>query len=184
MACGFLLIPRKIFPTPYAYTFIYCFHNLGFYPQFSLLSEIYIHAWCAVGLPGASMVKNPPANEGEKGSIPGSGMSPGEGHGNPIPVFLPGKSHGQRSQPGRLQSMGSQRVRHSRACRHTHGAQEGPDFLSLGSSFMTVIFVHFYTSIYSKDFTIGKYYFDNRKKSFEVKGNQDSHIVLLSSREE
>ena len=58
------------------------------------------------------MIENPPANEGEKGSIPGSGISPGEGHGNPTPVFLPGKSHGQRSQPGRLQSMGSQRIRH------------------------------------------------------------------------
>ena len=33
------------------------------------------------------MVKNPPANAGEKrdmGSIPGSGRSPGGGHGNPF----------------------------------------------------------------------------------------------------
>ena len=28
------------------------------------------------------MVKNPPANAGDTGSIPGSGRSPGEGHGN------------------------------------------------------------------------------------------------------
>ena len=28
------------------------------------------------------MVKNPPANAGEKGSIPGSGRSSGEGHGD------------------------------------------------------------------------------------------------------
>ena len=28
------------------------------------------------------MVKNPPANAGEKGSIPGSGISSGEGNGN------------------------------------------------------------------------------------------------------
>ena len=34
----------------------------------------------------------------------------------PIPLFLPGKSHGQRS-PGGLQSMGSQRVRHSLATK-------------------------------------------------------------------
>ena len=67
------------------------------------------------GFPGGSMVKNPPANEGDKSSIPGSGISPGEGRGNPTPVFLPGKSHGQRSQPGRLQSMGLQRVRHMHA---------------------------------------------------------------------
>ena len=29
------------------------------------------------------MVRNPPANAGGAGSIPGSGRSPGEGHGNP-----------------------------------------------------------------------------------------------------
>ena len=46
------------------------------------------------------MVNNPPANAGdtrEVGSNPGSERSPGEGNGNPTPVLLPGKSHGQRS---------------------------------------------------------------------------------------
>ncbi|CAI9167861.1 unnamed protein product [Rangifer tarandus platyrhynchus] len=50
-----------------------------------------------------------PANAGDLrdgGSIPGSGRSPGGGHGNP-PVFLPGESHGQRSLAG-FQSIGSQ----------------------------------------------------------------------------
>jgi len=37
-----------------------------------------------VGLPGGSVVKNPPANAGNTGSIPGSGRFPGEGHGNPL----------------------------------------------------------------------------------------------------
>ena len=44
------------------------------------------------------MVKNSPANTGDTGvmgSIPGLGRSPGIGDGNPLPVFLPGKSHGQ-----------------------------------------------------------------------------------------
>ena len=48
------------------------------------------------------MVKNLPANAGEvrdEGSIPGLGRSPGVGNGNP-PLFLPGKSHGQRSLAG------------------------------------------------------------------------------------
>ena len=42
------------------------------------------------------------------------------------PAFLPGESHGQREEPGVLQSMGSQRVRHNwviehtGACTHTH----------------------------------------------------------------
>ena len=30
------------------------------------------------------MVKNQPANDGETGLIPGSGRSPGEGHGKPL----------------------------------------------------------------------------------------------------
>ena len=30
------------------------------------------------------MVKNPPANAGDTGSIPGSGRYPGEGNGNPL----------------------------------------------------------------------------------------------------
>ena len=48
------------------------------------------------------MANSLPANAGDLrdvGSIPGSGRSPGGGHGNP-PVFLPGESHGQRSQAG------------------------------------------------------------------------------------
>ena len=34
--------------------------------------------------PGGSVVKNPPANTGAMGSIPGSGRSPGEGNDNPL----------------------------------------------------------------------------------------------------
>ena len=30
------------------------------------------------------MVKNPPANARDEGSVPGSGSSPGEGNGNPL----------------------------------------------------------------------------------------------------
>ena len=30
------------------------------------------------------MIKNPPANVGDVGSIPGSGSSPAEGNGNPL----------------------------------------------------------------------------------------------------
>ena len=36
------------------------------------------------GFPGLSMVKNPPANAGDAGSIPGLGKSPGEGNGSPL----------------------------------------------------------------------------------------------------
>ena len=34
--------------------------------------------------PGGSVVKNPPANAGDVGSIPGSERPPGEGNGNPL----------------------------------------------------------------------------------------------------
>ena len=33
---------------------------------------------------GSSMVKNPPANAGDAGSIPGLGRSPGKGNGDPL----------------------------------------------------------------------------------------------------
>ena len=35
-----------------------------------------------MGFPGGSTIKNPSANAGDVGSIPGSGRSPGEGNGN------------------------------------------------------------------------------------------------------
>ena len=45
------------------------------------------------------MVKNLPANVGDAGLISVSERFPEEGNGNPQ-VFLPGKSHGQRSLAG------------------------------------------------------------------------------------
>ena len=40
------------------------------------------------------------SNVGDRGSIPGLGRSPGEGNGNPLPVFLPGEYHGRRRLVG------------------------------------------------------------------------------------
>ena len=51
----------------------------------------------------ALVVKRPPANAGDirdVGSIPGSGISPGGGHGNPLPYFCLENPHGQRSLAG------------------------------------------------------------------------------------
>ena len=39
------------------------------------------------GFPGGTVVKNPPANGGDVGSIPESGRYPGEENGNPIQYF-------------------------------------------------------------------------------------------------
>ena len=54
----------------------------------------------------ALVVKNPPANAGDAGLIPGSRRSPREGN-NTTPI-LPGKFHGQRSLVGTVHE--SQRV--------------------------------------------------------------------------
>ena len=72
--------------------------------------------WQAVkGRPGASlvaqMVKNPPADAGDKGSIPESGRYLGGGHATHSSVLawrIP-----WTEEPGGLQSMGLQRVRYS-----------------------------------------------------------------------
>ena len=60
--------------------------------------------------PGGSDGKASVYNVGDPGSIPGLGRSPGEGNGNPLQYYclkIP-----WTEEPGRLQSMGSQRVGH------------------------------------------------------------------------
>ena len=52
---------------------------------------------------GGSDSKASAYNVGDQGSVPGSGSSPGGGNGN-NPIIL--------EEPGRLQSLGSQRVGH------------------------------------------------------------------------
>ena len=47
--------------------------------------------------PGGSDSKESACNAGDWCLIPGLGRSPGEGHGQPTPVFLPGEFHGRES---------------------------------------------------------------------------------------
>ena len=75
--------------------------------------------------PGGTVVKNMPANArdaGAAGSVPGLGRCPGEGNGIPLQYAClentRGESHTEES--GRLQSVGSQRVRHDGATEQTH----------------------------------------------------------------
>ena len=63
-----------------------------------------------LGFSGGSVVKNPPANAGDLGSIPGTGRFSGGGNGIPTLVFLSWKLHGQRSLPQRVH--GVAKVRH------------------------------------------------------------------------
>ena len=64
-----------------------------------------------MGFPDASVIKNPLANAGDTGSIPGSERSPGGGNGNPLQYILAWKIPWTQ-EPGWLQSIGSQRVGH------------------------------------------------------------------------
>ena len=75
------------------------------------------------GLPGGSVVKNPPAMQ-ETGFDPWAGKIPWRRAWQPTPVFLPGESHGQRSlagySPGRCkESDTTERLTHTR-CRVPH----------------------------------------------------------------
>ena len=62
-----------------------------------------------MGFPGGSDGKASAYNVGDPGSIPGSGRPPGEGNGNPLQYSY--LENATDREPGRLQSMGLQRVR-------------------------------------------------------------------------
>ena len=68
------------------------------------------------------MVKNLPEMAGDRGSIPGLGSSPGEGNGNPLQYSCP--ENPMDRDPGGLQSMGPQWVRHD---LETEQQQQSPN---------------------------------------------------------
>ena len=53
-----------------------------------------------MGFPVGSDGKESACNADDPGLIPELERSPGEGNGQPTPVFLPGESYGQRSLAG------------------------------------------------------------------------------------
>ena len=66
-----------------------------------------------MGFPGGSVVKNLPAHAGDVGLIPGLRRFPGEGNSNPLQYSCLGNPWAE--DPGRLQSIGSQRLGHNLA---------------------------------------------------------------------
>ena len=64
-----------------------------------------------LNVPGGSVVKNPPANAGDLGSILMQGRYPGEINGNPLQYSCLGNPWTE--EPGGLQSMGLQRAGHN-----------------------------------------------------------------------
>ena len=82
-------------------------------------TQLRMHSFI-LGFLGGTMVKNLPANVGDAraaGLIPRSGKSPGVGNGSPSSILawkIP-----WTEEPGGLQSMGPQGVRHNWATEHT-----------------------------------------------------------------
>ena len=72
--------------------FVFCFIFLLKIPSFITRG--------VSGTQVAQMVKNPSANTGDRGSIPGLGRSPGGGHGNALQYSCLENPHGQRSLVG------------------------------------------------------------------------------------
>ena len=78
------------------------------------------------GLPGDSVVKNPPANPRAKGdtdSIPGSGRSPAGENGNPLQHSCLGNPRDRGAWWATFH--GSQRVRHNWEIEHAHTVYDG-----------------------------------------------------------
>ena len=72
-------------------------------------------AIAVMGFPGGSVVKNPPVNAGDAGSIPESGRSPEEGNGNPLQYSCMGNPMEGGAQ--QATALGLQRTGHNRAAR-------------------------------------------------------------------
>ena len=78
----------------------------GLLPFLNYTPELFQEGFCwwvlvKLGFPSGSRGKESTCNAGNAGLIPGSGRSPGRGYAwQPTPVFLPGKSYGQRSLVG------------------------------------------------------------------------------------
>ena len=84
---------------------------LIFYEKLCTYTDIHLDSIADIaGFPGGSVVKNPPANAGDVGSIPGSRRSPGEGNGNPLQSSCLGNAMDREAWQVTVQS--HKRVRH------------------------------------------------------------------------
>ena len=83
---------------------------LFLYPLPSLISNCLNPPFGTQDFPGGSDSKASVYNAGDQGSTPGSGRSSGEGNGNPLQYNCLEKPW--TKELGKLQAMGSQRVRH------------------------------------------------------------------------
>ena len=76
-----------------------------------------------MSFPGGSMVKNPPANAGDSGSILGLGWSPGEGNDNPLQYSCLGNSVDRGAWWAIYSPWGCKRVGHDWATKQQQEIQ-------------------------------------------------------------
>ena len=103
------------------------FPNVGLGNDFlDIIPKAKINKWdyIKLGFPGGSDGKESACNEGDLSSIPRSGRFPWRRKWQPTPVPFTRKFHGWK-EPGGLQSMGSQRVRHDWATSLSLSHQTG-----------------------------------------------------------
>ena len=102
-----MIIGRHVIFVILLLVFLFAFVFAFFLPfQFPIIALAYID----MNFPGGSVVKNPPANAGDAGSIPGLGRSLEKEmatHSSILAWRIPGTG-----EPGGLPSMGSHRVGH------------------------------------------------------------------------
>ena len=93
--------------------------------------------------PGGSDGKESASNAGHLGLIPGFGRSPGGRAWQPTPVFLPGETP-WTEEPGGLHSMGSQRVGHYSATKHSTYKYNIKNFDLWDHTCILIIMLHLY----------------------------------------
>ena len=76
-----------------------------------------------MGFPGVSVVKNPPVNARDMGSIPGSGRFPGVGNDNPLQSSCLGNFMDRRAWRATVHGATKSQIRlstHTHTTEHTH----------------------------------------------------------------
>ena len=92
--------------SPFSKFLHFVFGNLLCLSFTVIFSWVYVIVW---GFPGGSDSKESACSAGDPGSVPGSGRSPGEGHGNPL-LYIRVWRIPWTEEPGKLQFIGSQRT--------------------------------------------------------------------------
>ena len=87
--------------------------GIPFDPFLVSISAYITHLLSRVGFPDSSDSKESACNAGDPGSIPGSGISPGEGNGNPLQYSCLEDSMDRGAWKATLVSWGHRKVKHN-----------------------------------------------------------------------